>query len=489
MKEVIKTVFIVITAWVMSVTTAQAQNMSLERVIQNVIDHYPSFKTAAMQVERAKQENAKVQSQLGWQLGVQAGAARDVSLFGTTTDTVDLGSSLSRKLEEGETVSLQASVTHEDAETAFSPTIANPVTKTGIDLNYRLPLLKGNNNPAYKQGLVSAGAGVILAQAEQAKLYDQLATQIMELYFSVATTQARLHNVELAIKRTQRLYQYNKDRASLGVSEDKDLLQVMAQLRSQQAEYNGLQMNWEQQRTALNRLMGYPWDAEIITSLDSLLNLPEKDYQILYHEVKAYNPSLKSIEGRLQQAESVIVSSRDANKDQLDLILFAGGRNSQGDAISGNVDNSDVVGGMRVEYNQLLDKRGTHAVVYQARLDKGIALQDKQQIEEDLQYDLASLLAELKSGEVALKSYKISIKSEQKKLKEANQRYRRGRSDTEQLILFESQLSTAELLRDLQRIELARRYQNLNLLRGSLWDKIKLTDYSVTEFIKPVEAR
>ena len=477
MKEIMKINFIIMFAWIMSVTTIYARNLSLEQAIQNVIDHYPSFKTAAMQVERAKLETEKVQSQLGWQLGAQAGMARNVSLFGTPTDVYDLVGSLSRKLEEGENISLQGSISHEDAESAFSAATANPVTKTSIDLNYRQPLLKGSNNPAYKQSLINAEAGVVIAQAEQAKLYDQLAKQIMELYFAAATTQVRLRNAELAIERSKRLYIYNKDRASLGISEDKDLLQVKAQLRSKQAEHRGLQMAWQQQRTALNRLMGRPWDAEIKTSLESLSTPPEKDFQSLYREVKTYSPSLKIIAGRLQLAESLMVSSRDESKDQLDLILFAGGRNSQGDSATGSVDDSEVVGGVRMEYSEAVDKRGVDAATYQAKLDHDIALQDKKQTEEDLQYDLASLVAEFKAGELALKAYDISVISEKKKLNEANQRYRKGRSDTEQLILFESQLSIAELLLDLQRIELARRYRNLSLLRGELWGSIKLPEY------------
>ena len=476
-----KIIFIAITSLCFTVSASQAQDMSLEQVIQNVIDHYPSFKTAAMQVERAKLETEKVQSQLGWQLGAQGGIARNVSLFGTPTDVYDLGGSLSRKLEEGENISLQGSVSHEDAESAFNAATANPVTKTSIDLNYRQPLLKGSNNPAYTQSLINAEAGVVIAQAEQAKLYDQLAKQIMELYFVAATTQVRLRNAELAIKRSKRLYIYNQDRASLGISEDKDLLQVKAQLLSKKAEHRGLKMAWQQQRTALNRLMGRPWDAEIKVSLKSLSSPPEKDFQSLYREVKTYSPSLKIIAGRLQLAESLMVSSRDESKDQLDLIVFAGGRNTQGNAATGSVDDSEIVGGVRMEYSQAMDKRGVDAATYQAKLDRDIALEDKKQTEEDLQYDLASLVAEYKAGELALDAYDISVNSEKKKLNEANQRYRKGRSDTEQLILFESQLSVAELLLDLQRIELARRYHNLSLLRGEIWMTIKLPEYQFSD--------
>jgi outer membrane protein TolC len=184
----------------------------------------------------------------------------------------------------------------------------------------------------------------------------------------------------------------------------------------------------------------------------------------------------------LKLANSIIETSTDAQKDNLDLVLFAGGRNNQGDAATGSVDNSEVVGGVRVEYSQSADKRGVDAELYQAKLDRSIALQDKLQKEEDLQYELASLLAEYKAGNKALGAYKTSVKSEKNKLDEALSRYRRGRTDTDQLIQFESHLSSAELSLELQRIELSRRYYKVNLLTGDVWSKITLREFVPPDF-------
>ena len=52
---------------------AQAEQLEFEQVLQKVIDHYPSVKSAALQLERARQENIKAESQLSWQLNGNAG--------------------------------------------------------------------------------------------------------------------------------------------------------------------------------------------------------------------------------------------------------------------------------------------------------------------------------------------------------------------------------------------------------------------------------
>ena len=129
------------------VVHAAEQTMSYEQVLQRVVDYYPSLKTAAIQTERSKQEYIKVQSQLGWQLGAQAGMSHDVSLFSVPNDNINIGAGLSRQIESGGALSLSAGVNYDDSETSFSPTLPNPATRTSIDVDYRLPLARGSETP------------------------------------------------------------------------------------------------------------------------------------------------------------------------------------------------------------------------------------------------------------------------------------------------------------------------------------------------------
>ena len=155
---------------------------------------------------------------------------------------------------------------------------------------------------------------------------------------------------------------------------------------------------------------------------------------------------------------------------------FVGNQTNEGDTVSGSLSESEVVGGIRLEFNRGMDKSGFDAELYQSQIDRGIALQNQKQVLEDLQYELSSLLSEIKVGQNALNAYKQSASSENKKLDEAIKRYKEGRADTDQLIQFESQLSLAELAVELQKIELLRRFYRLSLLRGEIWETIHVAD-------------
>ena len=125
MKLIVKLFFNGLILFVLT-APAYSQVLTLEQVLQRVIDHYPSIKIASIQVEKAKQESIKIDSQLAWQLGAQAGISRNVSLFGIASDKLDASGSLSHQLESGSSISLDASLSYEDSETSFSPAFPQP---------------------------------------------------------------------------------------------------------------------------------------------------------------------------------------------------------------------------------------------------------------------------------------------------------------------------------------------------------------------------
>ena len=319
----------------------------------------------------------------------------------------------------------------------------------------------------------------ILAEANRKTIYDQLASQLIDLFLAAASTQVKIKNIEQSIERSVRLQNYIKNRLDLGVSEEKDNLQVEAQLSGQKAERDGLLMIWQKQKISLNRLMGKPWNEKLIPDTEISLALPVETETLLLDQVRSHNPSLLNVQGQLQLAESAIRITRDAKQDNLDLVMFIGNKTTNGDSVNGSISDSDLVGGVMIEFNRGLDKSGFDAELYQAQIDRGIALENQRQLLEDLQYELSSFLAEIKAGHNAFEAYKKSAASENKKLDEAERRYKEGRADTDQLIQFESQLSLAELSVALQKIELIRRFHGLNLLRGETWNNIHLPDVKI----------
>lgn len=467
----------------MSHVISFAESMTLEQVMQKVMDHYPSIKSAELQVQRAKEENTKVESQLSWLLNGNAGYARDTSLFGTATDRYNLAAGINRDLQHGGALGFNALITREDSEDTFGPAVPNPSTRTRVDVNYRHRFEKGADNPQYNEGIQSAIAGEKIALSEKLSLYDQLASQIIDLYVSAATTQMRIKSIDKTIDRTRRLKQYIEDEFKLGLSEEKDVLQVNARLSINRADRQSLLVMWKQQLVSLNRLMGREWSKEIqpvtiINRTQSIL------FDEIYQQSQDYSPELKRIEGQLMLADSAIRSSRDKRKDELDMVLFLGNEFNQGDTATSELDESEVIGGISLEFNRGLDKSGFDAELRQAHYERGIALENKKQTLEDIQYKISSLLAEIETSELALTAFQKSVKAEKKKLDEAIVRYKDGRIETDRIIDFESQLATAELSYDLQTIELIRRYHQLNLLRGDIWKDIVLPQFTFDEYSK-----
>jgi len=150
-----------------------------------------------------------------------------------------------------------------------------------------------------------------------------------------------------------------------------------------------------------------------------------------------------------------------------------------------------VAGGVRLEYQNALDKRGFDAAIYQARLEIRMAEEDSRKVRDDLRYRIAGLVGELEASRKALAAYEARLKSEQRKFDEALDLYREGRFTTDRLIQFENELQAARFAleqqrieyaqrqRDFaleqQRIEYAQRQRDLAILRGTVWQRIRTT--------------
>ena len=460
-----------------------AAALDLQQVLQQVIDNYPSVETALLQVRRARLSAVKPQSILGWQLQGQAGVQRDASpFFGTALDTVSVNGKFLRQLDNGGQIGIEAGVNRQNSEDSFS-IVPNPATSTALDLSYRHPLARGVDNPVYAEASRQAELDEALAKAQRVELYDQLASQVIELYINAVNTRIRQDNIRQAIKRSLRRQGYLRNRTDLGVAEEKDLLQVDAQIKSQRAELKALDVLWQNQRIQLNRLMGRDARSELELRLPEpgSVALQQTETQNIEQKVVARSARLASIDSRLQLAESQIRLKRNQQKDLLDLVMFVGNRTIQGDVIGGGSNESEIIGGVRLEFQQQFDKHGVDAELQQAMIDRDLALIEKKQLLQDIHYDVEALLAQLQAGEQAWRAYLASVKSERRKLQEAEQRYRTGRSDTDQLIAFESQLASAELAAELRKLELLKNDYSLRLLTGDLWRGIQLPDDGASE--------
>ncbi len=450
--------------------SAAADELSLARLIQRAFDNYPELSLADLDLEHARQELPKVRSRLGFMLGGKAGYSRDLSFIGTPSDIFSAGGELSRVLESGDRVSLSTTYRREDnSGGSFFRGYPNPANNVNIDLEYRRPLRKGAGNPEYNQGLIVAGEQVEIAEAGRREQREQLAQQVIDLFYGALFTRYRLESGQRAIDRALRLKRYIDRKMELGLAERKDQLQAEARLRAEEAAQRSLELLRQQQRVALNQLIGAPWDNRLRLS-EELERFPVSvdDIDSFMDDAVAFSPALRRLRGRLKIAEATIAQRRDERRDKLDLVVAAGVQNLSGDTGYGSVDRSNLAGGVSLEFQRALDQRGFDAALYQAQLERERVLKEMENLRYRLRYRIAGLVAEILENRNALESHRRRLKSEEEKYRESERLYRDARIDTNLLIQHEAELQAAELALHQQQVELLKRYATLALLRGRL---------------------
>ena len=465
---------LLINQFVMAASFASENNdLTIYQVMQRVLDRYPSLKISEIEVAQAAEQKQQIESSLGWILNSSAGVMHDLTALGTPSDRLDVTGSVGRKLESGASVSLNGGYRYEDSSLVFNKAFPNPAHTTRLDLSYRLPLLQGEGNPVYAQGIISSEAGHELAKANHLLTKITLAEKVKDLFYATAVTTKRIESAQKAVARAKKLNEYVISRYKLGLAEDKDKLQSKAQLQSKLAELSGIQLQWEQQKRNLNRLMIEKWDANLNPVLLNLNTTKDYDLVHLIRSITNYHPTVKMSQANLQIAESEIKSARDTTKDNLDLVVSVGSRTSSGkNTTGGTVNEQDWAGAVRVEYNHLFDDKGVSSKYNQAQLKRNIALVNIKKIEDDIRYTASGLVSEIKSAKQTVDAAYQTLKSESLKLKEAEYRYRNGRSDTAQLIQFQNEFSFAELSYLTQKVDLNNRIIALQIFSGQFWDKL-----------------
>jgi outer membrane protein TolC len=458
----------------MNTETILENRLTIYQVMQRVIDRYPSLRISDLEVEQAEQQRQQVESRLGWILNSTGGVTHDLTALGAPSDRLDITGSIARQLEQGGTLSLNGGYRYEDSTLVFNPAFPNPAQTTRLDLSYRLPLLQGDNNPIYSENLISADEGFKLAKANKLLTRITLAEKVKNLFYSAALTHASLINANEAVQRTRKLEEFINKNVTLGLAEEKDKLQIRAQLHSKLAELSAIQIQKKQQQTSLNRLMLEQWQQDVSPVLT--LRDKEKQYVIndLIKRTKDSHPAIKIAQAKLSIAESQIRTAQDAKQDNLDLVMSVGSRTTDGKSKTATVSEKDWAGSMRIEYQHLFNDNGVSSIYKHALLAKSIALQNIQTTNDDIRYTVSGLVAEINAARLAVKTALQKLTSESLKLKEAEYRFRNGRTNTAQLIQFQNEYSFAQLAYQNQNIDLNNRIVALQIFTGQFWNELEI---------------
>lgn len=447
------------------------ESVSLQQMIDRVIQTYPSIEIAALQVEQARQEFAKVKSTLGWKIYSQAGVSHDLSFIDSPTDRFDIYASMQRSLESGSQLEFSGQYAYEESDVAFSPFVPNPLRRSGVDIRYRMPFARGRDNVFYQESLANAEAGLQLEKASQVLGVDNLVQQAISIFFDAANAYQRLQDGRAAIERAERLKKYIARNYSLGLSEEKDILRIDAQLNGAISRYEGIELSWKALRNELNRLMNYPAGTELELIYSDSGEYGRENRDQLLQAVYQRNPNIAIQQALADIALTNINITRDRRKEQLDLVLSAGARYGSGSTATGSYSQDEVIGSAALEYRFDLDQQGFDAEYYQSLLRYEAANKEAKLAKHDLQYALDNLIEQLEVGRRTVRTYSRYVALEEKKLAEAMTRYREGRATTNELVDFENDLNISLFAYNNQKIEVTRVLANIQLLLGELWDR------------------
>ena len=443
--------------------------LTLDAMIDKIVKNYASITIASIEIERSRQEFAKVESQLGWVLAAQAGLSHDVTFIDSPSDRFDAGASIGRRYESGTQFDVSGQFSHEDASVNFSPLVPNPSERARLDLNWRIPFGRGEDNPQYSQGKITAESALQAQTANQIFIIDNLIQQSINIYYDAAETYMRILDADKAIERANKLKKFIQRNMRLGLSEEKDILIVQAQVDRLIAQRDLLYIAWSRQKSEINRLTGESMRRDFIPSAEYQEISELAEFTVLLEQVYGRDPQMEFQKSQLKTAQASVMLAKDAQQDQLDVVLSVGGRAAKGDTPTGTLSQEEWAGQAKLEYQYDLDKRGFDAQLYQAMLDKQKAEEELKKLEHDIQYSVDSLVQQIHFNKRAVRSNKQRFDIENKKLQEALRRYQEGRSDTREVIEFENDLFASSLFYENQKLQLARVYANLNLLLGRVW--------------------
>ncbi|MDX8407106.1 MAG: TolC family protein [Mariprofundaceae bacterium] len=458
----------------------QAEPMSLEEVIAEVLKHHPDLAVSRVDSDIARTEIQSTEGLLDPTVTASISAIQDKnpvsnSFQASKTQRGQLAAGISQPLASGGTLSANAAFN--SAKQTFSNPVAasfsliNPEYRNQIDVSYRHPLIKGADRPDYHYSLIAADAGYEAARLNQSIIAHNLTLQAINRYYQLASDDINIRIAEAAVQRAGKLLSYQHSRERFGLIEASDRLQAEALLAARQTALAQARARRASDLTALNRLMlrNPMQPIKAITGLHFPANPPRLNEAL--DSSRQLRPEFRALDARLKAAEAKLETARDQDQMQLDLVAQLGTRTLDGKAamaLKKSVSIHDHFASLSLEMSDVLNRNRPRASLRKAELARDRIVRERIQLQEIVRNDLANAITTINSGLPALAAAEAQADIEKKKFRAEMRKYREGRSDTTTLVQFEGDLSNAELQAELQRLNLELADRQLAWAQGRL---------------------
>ncbi|WP_232726407.1 TolC family protein [Mariprofundus ferrinatatus] len=466
---------------------AMAEEMDLKRAIETVIAKHPDLEIKRIDRQIAQSGIRSVEGMLDPVITARIGASEETtptssSFQPSETRLGQLSGSIAKPLENGGT--LGANFKYNRTSQAYPPSplaaqlnAFNPAYRNQINLNYRHPLLKGNDRPDYSQSLLANEAGLRTADLQQVVTARMLALNTTNAWYQLASDDISIRIAEQAVQRARDLLAYQRVREGFGLIETADRLQAEALLAARKTDQQRAHARRASSQNNLNRLMLRNPESDITLQNEPVTEFTIPSMQLAREVAEQKRVELKLLQAQLDSAEAQLAIARNNDNMQLDLVAEIGTRaldTSAGGAAAGGFSPNDHYAALSVELSEVLGRNSARAAVRKAELQRQRIIAQRASTLEQIGNDLATAITSLRNGRPTLEAARRQAEAERRKFRAEMKRYREGRSDTATLVQFEGELLSAELNADLQALTLQLAATQLRWAEGSLLESLHI---------------
>lgn len=460
-----------------------AAELTLSDVLQRTLAQHPDLSLSHIGTAMAETDAMRIEGMLDPQVKGAIGYSDEktptTSPFAATRTNISrLSGSITKPLQDGS--SLTGMLNYNRAELTYPSSVPptfqstlNPAYQNQIDLIYRYPLMRGHGNPAYHQSALATENDIAGTRWQTEMIREQLAEQAISRFYQMAANEISLKLAHDAVRRAERLLEYQKMREQFGLIERAEALQAEALLATRKMELAQAAATLQLSRTALNRLMLEAPGNDITVSTDlydTRIHTPPP-LEALMMEATTKRPVFKMLDAQLAANSARLIAAQDTHDAQVDLVGQLGTRaltSTAGKAVGNGLNLNDRFASVSIELSDTIGGNTTRAAIRRAELARQKARIEKEQAMEVLQTTLADLHTQLQTSLLTIDAAEKRATAEKRKFDAEIKRYREGRSNTANIVQFEGELRSAELQAMLQHITAMMAKSRLDLARGIL---------------------
>lgn len=458
--------------------------LTLDAAIAAVLRNHPDLALSDLDTASAALATERVAGQLDATLSGSVGISDDETPVASdfqpeATRIGQVSGGVSKPLAGGAT--LQAGVGYNRTRQQFNSPLAaqlasiNPAYRGGISVQYRQPLARGAQRPAYHEALAAADADTAASRLRRELVARRLALETLNTFYQLLSGDVSIRLAEIAVDRANRLLGYQRLREDFGLIETADRKQAEALLATRALELQEARALREQNRVGLNRLMRRDAGLAITVTAGGMAGGGQPAMDEPFDAALAHRPEFRILAARLDAAIARQHIARDGTRAQLDIVAELGSlsldRNA-GDAATGTLSPNEHFAGLSLEFSESLGNRSANADARQAALARERVLLERRQLAEQIRDEQAAILTTLRTGAETLRLARSRVQAEQQKFDAELARYRDGRSDTATIIQFEGDLHGAELQAELLQLSLALARHQLAWSTGVLFAEL-----------------